>query len=288
MTTPEALSAAMTIGLFARASRLSQKALRLYDELGLLIPARVDPVTGYRFYAPTQLHRARLIARLRDLGLPLGEVRAVLDAPPPGRAALLAQLWAPHEHEQQRRSALARYLVDRYLTEALHRAGRSPMTMLTTPVLTRHVPDQRLISLTVHTYVQQLNTHIVDMTARLQGVLAAAHLDPTGPMRVLYHGEVNSDSDGPIEVCLPCPPGLSAAEGVTFRTEPAHDEVYVTLTKAQFEFPAILDAYAVTAQRAAELGRCGPLSPREIYTHDWDRTPPDGLVGEVATPYTPR
>jgi protein phosphatase len=42
----------LTIGTFAKASRLSPKALRLYDELGLLTPARVDPVTGYRLYAP--------------------------------------------------------------------------------------------------------------------------------------------------------------------------------------------------------------------------------------------
>lgn len=52
----------VTIGAFARLSRLSQKALRLYDELGLLPPAHVDPVSGYRFYAPEQLERARLVA----------------------------------------------------------------------------------------------------------------------------------------------------------------------------------------------------------------------------------
>lgn len=47
----------LTIGAFAKASRLSPKALRLYDELGLLTPARVDPLTGYRHYAPAQLER---------------------------------------------------------------------------------------------------------------------------------------------------------------------------------------------------------------------------------------
>ena len=58
----------LTIGAFARASRLSPKALRLYDEIGLLPPARVDPATGYRCYAPAQLERARLVAWLRRLG----------------------------------------------------------------------------------------------------------------------------------------------------------------------------------------------------------------------------
>ncbi|MGI5353338.1 MerR family transcriptional regulator [Streptomyces sp. CA-250714] len=69
----------LTIGAFAKASRLSPKALRLYDELGLLAPARVDPVSGYRYYAPEQLERARLVAWLRRLGMPLARIRHVCD-----------------------------------------------------------------------------------------------------------------------------------------------------------------------------------------------------------------
>jgi PPM family protein phosphatase len=73
MTKPETL----TIGAFAKASRLSPKALRLYDELDLLRPARVDPDTGYRYYAPEQLEQARLVAWLRRLGMPLARIRQV-------------------------------------------------------------------------------------------------------------------------------------------------------------------------------------------------------------------
>jgi protein phosphatase len=52
----------LTIGAFARLTRLTPKALRLYDELGLLPPVRVDPASGYRYYEPAQLERARLVA----------------------------------------------------------------------------------------------------------------------------------------------------------------------------------------------------------------------------------
>ncbi|GAA2762296.1 hypothetical protein GCM10010103_13370 [Streptomyces paradoxus] len=69
--------AMLTIGAFARACRLSPKALRLYDELDLLRPARVDPDTGYRYYAAGQLEGARLVAWLRRLGMPLAEIRRV-------------------------------------------------------------------------------------------------------------------------------------------------------------------------------------------------------------------
>ena len=69
----------LTIGAFARASRLSPKALRLYDSLGLLMPAHVDEVSGYRFYRPDQQERARLVAWLRRLGMPLARIGVVCD-----------------------------------------------------------------------------------------------------------------------------------------------------------------------------------------------------------------
>ena len=87
----------LTIGEFARASRLTAKALRLYDELGLLPPARVDPVSGYRFYQPDQLERARLVAWLRRLGMPLARIRVVCDLPPGAAAAEVAAFWAQAE-----------------------------------------------------------------------------------------------------------------------------------------------------------------------------------------------
>ncbi len=70
----------LPIGRFARLSGLSIGALRHYDELGLLQPAAVDPETGYRRYAPVQLADARAIARLRDLEVPLDEIRELLGA----------------------------------------------------------------------------------------------------------------------------------------------------------------------------------------------------------------
>jgi len=77
----------LTIGAFAQASRLSPKALRLYDSLGLLTPAHVDEVSGYRFYRPDQLERARLVAWLRRLGMPLARIQVVLAADTPDQAA---------------------------------------------------------------------------------------------------------------------------------------------------------------------------------------------------------
>ena len=70
----------LTIGEFARYAGVSVRMLRHYDALGLLVPARVDPGTGYRHYAAAQLARANRLVALKDLGFTLEQVGSVLDA----------------------------------------------------------------------------------------------------------------------------------------------------------------------------------------------------------------
>jgi DNA-binding transcriptional MerR regulator len=70
----------LSIGRFADASGLTVKALRHYDEIGLLVPARVDPDSGYRYYDAAQVEDAVTIRRLRALELPLDEIRTLLEA----------------------------------------------------------------------------------------------------------------------------------------------------------------------------------------------------------------
>ncbi|WP_416964131.1 MerR family transcriptional regulator [Streptomyces sp. Agncl-13] len=67
-----------SIGEMARDSGLSVSALRFYDGAGVLVPAWVDPVSGYRWYGPEQLDEARLLARLRRAGMALADIRLVL------------------------------------------------------------------------------------------------------------------------------------------------------------------------------------------------------------------
>ncbi|MFE3146712.1 MerR family transcriptional regulator [Streptomyces sp. NPDC059218] len=101
----------LTIGAFAKASRLSPKALRLYDELGLLPPARVDPVTGYRLYAPEQLEQARLVVWLRRLGMPLARIQHVCTLEAGPAAQEVRTYWARVEAETVARRDLASFLV---------------------------------------------------------------------------------------------------------------------------------------------------------------------------------
>ncbi|WP_381804556.1 MerR family transcriptional regulator [Streptomyces niveus] len=104
----------LTIGAFARASRLSPKALRIYDELGLLAPARVDGATGYRYYTGAQLERARLVAWLRRAGMPLAGIGSVCDlceTDPAAAARDIGAYWARVETETAARRDLVTFLV---------------------------------------------------------------------------------------------------------------------------------------------------------------------------------
>jgi DNA-binding transcriptional MerR regulator len=103
------------IGGFALLSGLSLHALRHYDEVDLLRPALVDPVTGYRRYRPDQVERARLIGALRAIDLPLDDVREVLDSPDP--AARRAVLTRHRDELRGRAHVLSRMIrtADRYI-----------------------------------------------------------------------------------------------------------------------------------------------------------------------------
>jgi PPM family protein phosphatase len=121
----------LTIGGFARAARLTPKALRLYDESGLLPPAAVDPESGYRLYEPGQLERARLIAQLRRIGMPLADIRTVCGLAPAAAAEAVTAYWQQVTADTAGRARRVTSLVE-YLS------GRGATMSDTHPVLSLH------------------------------------------------------------------------------------------------------------------------------------------------------
>lgn len=116
----------LTIGAFARAARLTPKALRLYDEVGLLRPAAVDPESAYRFYDPEQLARARLIARLRGIGMPLAGIRAVCELEPAAAARAVSAYWQQVTAETATRSRHVARLVEHLSQEGVTMSDTRP------------------------------------------------------------------------------------------------------------------------------------------------------------------
>jgi DNA-binding transcriptional MerR regulator len=286
------------IGAFAARTRLSAKALRLYDHLGLLVPAHVDAVSGYRYYRADQAERARLVALLRQLDMPLAEIRAVVEADgtpgtpstpstpsTPTAAELLDAYWSGVEARFASQRTLASYLRGRL-------TGRSSEMYDAFEVETVDVPEQVVISETRHTLQPELPPWIGASLGRLEAAAAECGGIAGSPF-VLYHSEVSMESDGPAESCVPVTDAAAArawAEQhgrpweLTVRVEPSQRLAYTRITKAQVAYPQILAAFEAVEEwlRRQGLQQAGPC--REIYFTDWGAAGPEDAVCDIAFP----
>jgi len=106
----------MQIGDFSKLSFVTVKALRYYDEIGLLKPERVDEFTGYRYYSAAQLLRLNRIVALKNMGLSLDEVARLLrdDVPVASILDLLhdkqAEIKGHLEQEVEKLSCVGKWL----------------------------------------------------------------------------------------------------------------------------------------------------------------------------------
>ncbi|MEU9163082.1 MerR family transcriptional regulator [Streptomyces sp. NPDC048424] len=118
-----------SIGEMARDSGLSVSTLRFYDGAGVLVPAWVDPVSGYRWYGPEQLEEAGLLARLRRAGMPLADIRLVLAGWSGADTDLVRKLLEAHLRRLERGLSDARSAFST-VRALLDRREKDPMTVL--------------------------------------------------------------------------------------------------------------------------------------------------------------
>jgi DNA-binding transcriptional MerR regulator len=242
----------VTIGQFSESARVSPKALRLYAANGLLMPARVDPASGYRYYSAGQLPTARLIGLLRDAGMPLREIRRFLANADDG---VLDGYERQLEQELEERREVLRYV--RTILE------EEPMF----DVQVRQDDAIRYRGEKRHVNVAELSDFI---RATIGGLMQNG--DASGPPFAIFHGAVNEEDDGPVEV------GVPFAEGEL--ELPAGETAYVAVTGANCAFPQILGAYDAIARWGLEHKRDFAGAPREVYF-----TPPgDDARWEIAWP----
>jgi DNA-binding transcriptional MerR regulator len=214
----------ISIGEFARRSRLSLKALRLYDERGVLVPARVDQASGYRYYDTAQLDDARLVVMLRQLQVPLAAVKELLACDPADAAARIAEHWRDAEAAHDARRDLAGYLVSRL-------SGKRPVMY---EVATREMPERSLLCLKRNVDVQGQFAFGKEFIAILRERPLPKIEGRQGAPFCIYWSHPSADGDGLIEWCTPVPAGEAhtLAEHypeLTLRTEPAHLEMFVAL-----------------------------------------------------------
>jgi DNA-binding transcriptional MerR regulator len=267
----------LSIGDFSRMTYLSVKALRHYHDIGVLEPAEIDPSSGYRFYLPSQVGIAQMIRRLRDLGMPLDEVRTILQSPDPQtrESTLVAHLRRMEEQlaETQQTVASLRTLLQQRPSDGLAVERR---VLAATPALaiTEHVPSAEAVAWWMDAY------------AVLHKALRSAGADRSGPDGALWPAEFFEDEAGEVTAFVPI------ADPATDLTLPARvrvaviPEINAAVTLHDGPFSDLDRTYGALGtwvlERAA--GADGPI--REYYLPTGD---PDDLLAhttEVCWPIT--
>jgi DNA-binding transcriptional MerR regulator len=199
----------VSIGHFSRIAWLSLKALRLYDELDLLKPAFVDPGSGYRYYDPAQASRARAIALLRSLDMPLIEIKDLLAESDPDKLrsrleehhATLAARLEEHQHMLRR-------------VEQLMRRGE----LMSYEIEVKELAPATVAGMTFDTTPDTIGPDSGRAYQRLYEILGKEGVTPIAPPRLLYH-EMNEDA-WKIETCVPIAGTAPKSEELTTHEDP--------------------------------------------------------------------
>ncbi|MFE9786781.1 MerR family transcriptional regulator [Nocardia salmonicida] len=191
------MTATVAIGEFARLTHLSVKTLRYYHEIELLEPVEVDAGTGYRRYSTDQVEQAHLIRRLRDLDMPLPEIRTVLATADPG------------ERDTALRAHLIRMEAALERTREVVASLRALLTAPAPPIEVEYRIEPAFTALTVTGRIERIAIADWCGTAfeQLYTTLLESGVDPGGVAGATYSNEFFTDDNGAVTAFVPLPPG---------------------------------------------------------------------------------
>ena len=178
--------------MFSRASSISIKALRAYHEAGILVPARVDPETGYRIYAVDQLADAAIVARLRALDVPLAQVKEILHGRDPD---LTRRILETHQTHMQQRLADTQRIIEEL------QSGVAPVTH--TPVHVREEPARDTVRLLGAVTPETFEAWLTQAFTRLNAVLDTHGVRAVGLPGTLWAPEILLDEPERVEAFVP-------------------------------------------------------------------------------------
>ncbi|MFI6511279.1 GyrI-like domain-containing protein [Streptosporangium sp. NPDC050855] len=260
------------IGTFSAMTRLSVKALRLYDELGLLRPAKVDASSGYRYYALGQAGTAESIRRLRALDMPIEEIKRVLTASPADVPGLLSA------HRRRLRAERDRH---DHMLAVITRLINGEERLMNYTVTVETLPAQTVASVRRRTDLAGAGATIAEGFGTVVGVLTHAGRHPAGAPFLVFHDVIDADNDGDIEICIPIGSPVAATSPVRVDRLAA---VTAAVTVHRGRHDEIAPAYHALTAWITEQGHeiAGP--PRETYLNDPAVTAEADLLTQVAWP----
>jgi DNA-binding transcriptional MerR regulator len=185
----------LSIGDFSRATHMTVKTLRHYHERGVLEPAAVDPQTGYRRYATGQIPAAQVVRRLRDLGMPLEEIRAVMAA---------SDVSTRNRHIGAHLQRLEEELGRTQRAVAALRDLLSPPVSEDSPIELRGVGPVRAAAITATVAAQDVEGWFQGALGELFATVEGQGLQEVGPAGGVYADELFTLHRGRATVFVPC------------------------------------------------------------------------------------
>lgn len=251
---------------------LSVKALRYYQDEGLLAPAEVDGETGYRFYDRSQVGTAQVIRRFRSLGMPIEQIRAVLTTPDLAeRNDLIVS------HLKQMEASLER-------TQAMVASLRTLLDAAPAPVHIeyRSVPAVRVAAISAVVEWAKVGTWFYDAFDEIHNVLRRQRVNPTGPKGGLFPTEIFTEEVGEITVFVPIGEAMSPSGNLFVRELPP---VELAVAVHQGAYAELDRTFGSVGSHVVErtIAVAGPIREHYLVMRD-DVADESQLVTEIGWP----
>lgn len=245
------------IGEFSRLTRVTVKALRYYDEIGLLAPSCVQAQSGYRYYTAEQLPRLNRILALKDLGFSLEAVAALLNdaVSAEEKARLFRERRAGIEQALAQDHARLRQLEALQSTEKL--AGIAAQY----DVVLRAVPACSMA--TIRKRVETLGAPVTELFERLEHYVGSCKARMAASPLLLFHDDEYRETDLEVEACVPVSRAVAAHEDIEVREVEGWPTMACVIYRGSYDqMRAVLQNLLAWTQHH-EMRIAGPT--REVY-----------------------
>jgi len=265
----------LSIGDMSIITRLSVKALRFYDEKGLLVPSRKE-ITGYRWYSFEQIPRALLLRRLSDLEFGVQEMKEVLDELDSGAnrealQALLARRLEKLDSQMRDLAAVKGQLERKDFFEVMDLKQEEPVV--------KTVPAVRVIA---RRGKGRYGEVIPRMISELCGVaFSQPQARVSGPIMALYYDDEYKEEDADVEVLIPITGRVTVPETMEIKNL---EGAKVVSAMHRGAYQRIGETYARAYGYISDKGFKVNGHTREHYLSDPTSTSEEDLLTEVQVP----
>jgi len=263
---------------FSIITRITPKALRYYDQLGLLVPAAKDTLTGYRYYTADQLERGVMVKTLCSLGLSLEEVASYLDAETRRDKDIMQALM--EKHLFRIRGEIARL---QRIEVLLEQSDMEIVKMVLSEPVIKDVPALRVVSKRDKgSYGETIGRLIGELCEMLFRPVNQKNLvKMTGPCMAIYHDQEYKERDADIEVAIPITGRIEVDEGMEVKNLPPA-RVLAVVHKGSYETLHLTYKKVYDYMMKNRMEFAGP--GRELYLSDPCKTTPEELLTEIQLP----